>query len=221
VISRDELGKLAEQPVPAFPAVPAPPGAIETLVTPAAPALGMTRSHPEKDAKDRADVFFLDAQKAQKFVKDRAEKWADLMDKTVGRKVTGREMAQASTVKQTTLFELPPLDMLAYKHVRNAIPQAAPLVVREYAAPRPGSAEAHGETPDTVLWQPVIVLPSDGKAKLAFHLGSAAGYEVIVAGHTPDGRIGAVRGPIPVARPEQSAAGPPVTPSPTTVPGKP
>ncbi|MBY0512296.1 MAG: hypothetical protein K2P78_00085, partial [Gemmataceae bacterium] len=68
----------------------------------------------------------------------------------------------------------------------------------EYAAPRPGSTEAAAD-PDTVLWQPVIVLPADGRATLDFRLGgSPAGYDVIVAGHTPDGRIGAVRGLLPV-----------------------
>ena len=44
--------------------------------------------------------------------------------------------------------------------------------------------------PDTILWQPVIVLPADGKARVAFHLGNArGGYEVVVAGHTLDGRL--------------------------------
>ncbi len=82
--------------------------------------------------------------------------------------------------------------------IRSAVPRTAPLVIREYAAPRPGSNEAHDS--DTVLWQPVIVLPSDGKTTLRFYLGNApGGYQVIVAGHTPDGRIGSVRTVLPIA----------------------
>jgi hypothetical protein len=75
---------------------------------------------------------------------------------------------------------------------------------------------------DTILWQPVIVLPSTGKATLNFTLGGApGGYQVVVAGHTLDGRVGAVRGVIPVAPAEpanatnttgQSESVPPVTP---------
>ena len=86
----------------------------------------------------------------------------------------------------------------AQARVQAAIEREPPLVVREYAAPRPGSTEAAAD-PDAVLWQPVIVLPADGRATLDFRLGgSPAGYDVIVAGHTPDGRIGAVRGLLPV-----------------------
>ncbi len=82
--------------------------------------------------------------------------------------------------------------------IRSAVPRTAPLVIREYAAPRPGAKDAHDS--DTVLWQPVIVLPSDGKTTLRFNLGNApSGYQVIVAGHTLDGRIGSVRTVLPVA----------------------
>jgi hypothetical protein len=95
----------------------------------------------------------------------------------------------------------PSADALAVLRVKAAVPEVPPLVVREYAAPRPGADRA-ADPGDTVLWQPVIVLPSDGKAKLQFHAGAArGGYQVIVAGHTLDGRVGAVRGVIPVAAP--------------------
>jgi hypothetical protein len=102
-----------------------------------------------------------------------------------------------------------PADALAEKELEalglyhaGGPPDAAPLVVREFAAPRPAPAalaDAQDE-PDTVLWRPVIVLPSDGKAVLNFAIGSApGGYEVVVAGHTADGRLGAARGLILVA----------------------
>jgi hypothetical protein len=107
----------------------------------------------------------------------------------------------------------------ALNRVQAAVPVVTPLVVREYAAPRPGSSPTAGYVTaesDTILWQPVIVLPSDGKATLNFALGNAAGYQVVVAGHTLDGRLGAVRRVIPVAPAERAGqveTGPPVTPA--------
>lgn len=96
------------------------------------------------------------------------------------------------------LQAFPAADAPAAERVRKAIVRPAPLVVREYASPRPASTAA-ADGPDTLLWKPIIVLPTDGQTTLQFHLGaSPAGYEVIVAGHTPDGRIGAVRGLLPV-----------------------
>ena len=75
--------------------------------------------------------------------------------------------------------------------LRDATPRMAPFVVREYAAPRPGSANADA---DTVMWKPVIVLPTDGRTTLHFDLGSApGGYQVIVAGHSADGRLGSTK----------------------------
>jgi hypothetical protein len=87
----------------------------------------------------------------------------------------------------------------AILRIEQSVTSHAPLVVREYAAPLPG-ADSDIDSPDTDLWQPVIVLPADGKAKLTLPLGNAAGgYQVVIAGHTLDGRLGAVRGIIPVA----------------------
>jgi hypothetical protein len=93
--------------------------------------------------------------------------------------------------------------------LRGAVTPIPPLVVREFAAPRPTSiALADADTPDTVLWQPVIVLPGDGKATLNFHLGAArGGYEVMIAGHTADGRLGATRGRILVIPPSSVSPG--------------
>jgi hypothetical protein len=95
-----------------------------------------------------------------------------------------------------------PAETRAIIRVRTAVPTSHPLVVREYAAPRPGSdkRETSELEADTILWQPVIVLPNSGKTTLHVQLGSAqGGYQVLIAGHTLDGRIGGVRGFIPVA----------------------
>lgn len=83
------------------------------------------------------------------------------------------------------------------ERIRSAVPRTPPFVVREYAAPRPASNDT--QDADTVLWQPVIVLPADGKTTLRFHLGNApGGYQVIVAGHTADGRFGSIRTVLPI-----------------------
>jgi hypothetical protein len=92
----------------------------------------------------------------------------------------------------------------ADSRIRESVPWAPPLVVREYAAPRPG-LPSESLAGDTILWKPVIVLPGDGKAAVNFHVGKApAGYQVIVAGHTLDGRIGSIRMIISV-RPNSTA----------------
>jgi hypothetical protein len=86
------------------------------------------------------------------------------------------------------------------ERLRASVPWVPPLVVREYAAPRPGSGSPSGES-DTVLWRPLIVLPADGATTITFFPGAVAGgYEVLVAGHTPDGRIGTVRRVVPGTR---------------------
>ncbi|MFO0796930.1 MAG: hypothetical protein U0804_05595 [Gemmataceae bacterium] len=86
----------------------------------------------------------------------------------------------------------------ALERMRAAVPWVPPLAVREFAAPRPAPGDAH---PDTVLWRPLIVLPTDGTTTLSFFPDPAAGgYEVVVAGHTLDGRIGTVRRVVPGTR---------------------
>jgi hypothetical protein len=113
----------------------------------------------------------------------------------------------------------------AIQQVRGAVNVAVPpLVVREFAAPRRAPVPlSEDDSPDTILWQPVIVLPADGKATLTFHLGGApGGYQVVVAGHTADGRLGAIRGFIPVARAATLAPAGQVAPAaPTVVPAPP
>jgi hypothetical protein len=81
---------------------------------------------------------------------------------------------------------------------KQAVPRTHPLVIREYASPRPGLSDPTFDS-DTVLWQPLIVLPSDGRTTLHFHLGNAkGGYQVLVAGHSGDGRLGSTRMTLPI-----------------------
>ena len=95
------------------------------------------------------------------------------------------------------------IETLALQQVRSTMPPIAPLVVREYAAPRraPAPMLDAADNSDTILWQPIILLPTDGKTVVSFHLGSApGGYRVVVAGHTANGRLGEARTVIVVER---------------------
>ena len=81
----------------------------------------------------------------------------------------------------------------------QGLPPAPTLTVREYANARrnpdavdPDAADPAARAAETLLWQPVLVTPADGKATLSFDLADGvAGYQVLVAGHTLDGRLGA------------------------------
>ena len=121
-------------------------------------------------------------------------------DKMASDKAASSSDAQAMSLLAKLEAALAGQKSEAADRVRSALPRTAPLILREYAAPRPGSRDSAEFESDTVLWKPVIVLPTDGKSTLRFHLGDApGGYQVIVAGHTPDGRIGSVRTFLPVA----------------------
>jgi hypothetical protein len=83
------------------------------------------------------------------------------------------------------------------------VPRAQPLVVRQYAHTRPS---ARPDFTETLLWNPVLVLPGDGRAALAFDLSDAEdAYQILVAGHTLDGRIGGTTGTIEVRKPNSAA----------------
>jgi hypothetical protein len=74
------------------------------------------------------------------------------------------------------------------------MPVVIPFVVREYAHHRdPSLGDIRADFTETVYWHPVLVLPATGKAAVEFQLSDdIARYQVLVAGHTLDGRIGAV-----------------------------
>lgn len=117
-------------------------------------------------------------------------------------------------------------EALAFEQVLGVADAVPPLVVREFAAPRPSAAPLPDEdAPDTVLWRPVVVLPADGRVTLPFRLGSApGGYELVVAGHTADGRLGAARAllrvsPVPMVNPAVPVVPPaPGAPNPPPAP---
>jgi hypothetical protein len=83
-------------------------------------------------------------------------------------------------------------DLAGKRHLPT--PPALPFVVREYAHQRdPSLGEVRADFAETVYWHPVLVLPETGKSAVEFQLSDdVARYQVLVAGHTLDGRIGAV-----------------------------
>lgn len=93
----------------------------------------------------------------------------------------------------------------AWNLIQRGMPKAPPLVIRQYAhAPRPDTngKEDRTDFTETVQWHPALVTGADGKASVSFAFSDAINpYEVLVAGHTLDGRIGAVKGTIEVRKP--------------------
>ncbi len=85
-------------------------------------------------------------------------------------------------------------DREAVQAIRANEPKGRPLVIREYAHQPAGEAAGpRSDFAETVLWRPVVVLPDTGTAAFDFALSDAVtGYRVLVAGHTLDGRLGAV-----------------------------
>jgi hypothetical protein len=81
--------------------------------------------------------------------------------------------------------------------------QVPSFVVREYAHQRdPSLGDVRSDFTETVYWHPVLVLPENGKTTIEFQLSDdIARYEVMVAGHTTDGRIGAVKATIEARKP--------------------
>lgn len=73
------------------------------------------------------------------------------------------------------------------------VPPPPPLVVREYAHQRVhGEANVRADFTETLLWNPVLVLP-DGKGESSFELcDSTTTFQVLAAGHTLEGSLGAV-----------------------------
>jgi hypothetical protein len=76
-------------------------------------------------------------------------------------------------------------------------------VVREFAHYRdPSLGDVRSDFTETIYWHPVLVVPATGKATVEFDLSDdIARYQVLVAGHTLDGRIGAITTTIEARKP--------------------
>jgi hypothetical protein len=73
------------------------------------------------------------------------------------------------------------------------VPPPPPIMVREYAHHHVhGDQDVRSDFAETLYWHPVLVLP-DGKGESAFDLcDSVTTFQVLVSGHTLDGRLGTV-----------------------------
>lgn len=75
-----------------------------------------------------------------------------------------------------------------FKQVQAA---STPFIVREYSHAAVGTGDVREDQTETVYWHPVLVLSSEKKTEISFHLsGEITRYRLLVAGHTTDGRLG-------------------------------
>jgi alpha-2-macroglobulin-like protein len=84
------------------------------------------------------------------------------------------------------------------------LPTVGPLVVREYAHARPelNDEDARTDFTETLVWQPVLVTPANGRATIRFSLSDEVNaYRILVAGHSLDGRIGSIHQTLEVRKP--------------------
>jgi hypothetical protein len=91
--------------------------------------------------------------------------------------------------------ERPRLPPEQEQQLRQAMSRAPlpPLVVREYAHHPTANTDSavRSDWAETLFWQPVLVLPSGGKADVAFQLcDSTTSFQVTAFAHTLDGRLG-------------------------------
>ncbi len=84
-------------------------------------------------------------------------------------------------------------------HILQSVP---PVIVREYAhVHHRGESDVRSDSSETVYWHPVLVLP-DGKGTSQFDLAdSVTTFQVLVSGHTLDGRLGAATTDLEVRKP--------------------
>ncbi len=118
-------------------------------------------------------------------------------DGTRGKPEVASEFDPAAPPNRTPApaeLELPPVSAQAL---------VPPFIVREYAHQRdPSLGGVRSDFTETVYWHPVLVLPETGKATVEFQLSDdIARYQVLVAGHTLDGRIGAVTTTVEARKP--------------------
>ena len=97
--------------------------------------------------------------------------------------------------------KLEPLQELA-KDLREEL-WVAPFYVRQFAhRTDPDKGNIRNDFTETVYWHPALVLPDTGQADIHFDLSDdIARYQVLVAGHTVDGRIGAMTTTIEARKP--------------------
>ncbi|MEZ6142720.1 MAG: alpha-2-macroglobulin family protein [Zavarzinella sp.] len=89
------------------------------------------------------------------------------------------------------------------EQAQNGMVPASPAYIREFAHTRDVTlGETRSDFAETVFWHPALVMPENGQATVSFQLSdSIARYQVLVAGHTLNGRIGAMTQTIEARKP--------------------
>jgi hypothetical protein len=111
----------------------------------------------------------------------------------------------ADAYKRATGHAPSPVESAAIQKAERKLVRHTPFIAREYAHTRTQKPEGDTTRTDfteTVYWQPLLVLPSEGKGSVRFQLSDAVqAYRVLVAGHSLDGRLGATTGLVEVRKP--------------------
>jgi hypothetical protein len=106
-------------------------------------------------------------------------------------------------IENQTVDAMVTQDSIGLPNVPDSDVQFRSFIVREYAHERdPSLGDVRSDFTETVYWHPVLVLPQAGKTSIEFQLSDdIARYQVLVAGHTVDGRIGAITTSIEARKP--------------------
>jgi hypothetical protein len=108
--------------------------------------------------------------------------------------MAGEPQGQIQFLKQERDLDRKQLADAPIQPIEEALVDFTPSFVREFAF-RPAREDnpLRDDFAETVYWHPALVLPNDkGEATIKFSLaGDIAKYQVIIAGHTLDGWIGA------------------------------
>jgi alpha-2-macroglobulin-like protein len=195
-------------PAPKF----APPGiaGAQRMAPGIAPVERMVpgRARMMKDPAPGAKAFDMRLENAQGFGGEEAPQLG-------GRLAHQRQFPAMANERFTEFFQRRNAGLVEGKLFQNQeaiglmmsmVPQVPALIVREYAHTRevnPNDDDAtRTDFTETLLWQPVLVIPKLGKMTVEFTLSDAINpYRVLVAGHTLDGRIGAITGTLEVRKP--------------------
>lgn len=94
------------------------------------------------------------------------------------------------------------MDQVDRGYQAKLLEQTPGFFVREYKFQKTGDANVRDDFTETVYWHPVLLLDNKGHAQIEFGLSdSITRYQVLVAGHTLDGRIGAMTTHIEARKP--------------------
>lgn len=133
-----------------------------------------------------------------------AEKEGPLMDGVKGKKLPLNEQQElGEALRKRREFDRRGGADFEEDLIAQEMVQLPPFIVREYAHQRdPALGDVRSDFTECVYWHPVLVLPKTGKATIEFQLSDdIARYQVLVAGHTLDGRVGAVTTTIEARKP--------------------